>query len=636
MESIWSQPPGRGAVARARKLTSLAEIREVERAPFRTLLPRWSILGMIEEHAASFPAKTALIVADQEDPTAERRRVSYAELAAAIRATANRLRAVSADAPPVVSILTPLLAESLIASWAGAAAGVANPINPFLRIDHVANIMNAAGTTVLVCGTRSDGPGAWQDVDKLRGLVPSLRAVWYADQSGSPDSFWSQISKASHDRLAFEPDPLAGRTAALVHTGGTTASPKLVQQTEQGTLLNAWCCGTINNYGTDEVLALGMPYFHVGGSTCIAVAGMVFGQAVVIVSPDGYRSPAVINRFWDMVDAHRLSATVAAPTTAAALVACKSGRRPSQAFNFWSGGATVPIQVAREFRQKFGMPLHEGWGMTELQGGLILNPKGVEPRLGSIGLPYPYHRTRCVAHGSRSADVEAPHGTVGVLAISGPCVSPGYLDPSRNADLFLETSVPGERWLNTGDLCTIDGNGYVWLRGRSKDLIIRGAHNIDPLMIEDALLKHPAVMYAAAIGEPDRDKGEMPVAYVQLRAGLTASEAELAEHCRSEITERAAVPRTVRILDTMPVTAVGKIFKPALRLDAVRQCVEGVANRLEDNVKPEVTVREIGGTISVVLAAAGASDSSLERIRRELEHYTFRVEIAGAAPEATP
>jgi fatty-acyl-CoA synthase len=182
--------------------------------------------------------------------------------------------------------------------------------------------------------------------------------------------------------------------------------------------------------------------------------------------------------------------------------------------------------------------------------------------------------------GSRTADTEAAPGAEGVLAISGPCVTPGYLDSTRNSELFFDSPPSAERWLNSGDLCMIDAEGYVWHRGRTKDLIIRGGHNIDPLPIETALLEHPAVLHAAAIGEPDRDKGEMPIAYVQLRPGMSVNESELLDHCRNEITERAATPRTVRIIEAMPLTAVGKIFKPDLRLDAIRHCVRNVAARL--------------------------------------------------------
>ena len=244
------------------------------------------------------------------------------------------------------------------------------------------------------------------------------------------------------------------------------------------------------------------------------------------------------------------------------------------------------------------------------------------PRPGDVA-----REVRCVRTGSRTAEDDSAPGDIGVLAVSGPCVTPGYLDSARNQELFLQSRTPGECWLNTGDLCTIDADGYVWLRGRSKDLIIRGGHNIDPLTIEDALVAHRAVMHVAAIGEPDCDKGEMPVAYVQLRPGMSVSEADLLEHCRREITERAAIPRAVRIVETMPLTAVGKIFKPALRLDAVRRCVANVVERLNSAQQVAVEVREAGGAISVVLKPAnGASGGIADDIRRELGRYALRVE----------
>ena len=619
-------------MARA-QLASLADVRAIERTPFLELLPSWSILGMIEHAARATPGKTAIVVLDKNEPTRVSRRLTYAELAATIRATANRVYRASGNSRPVVSILTPLLAESFIASWAGAAAGIANPINPFLRVEHVASIMNAAGTTVLVCGTASDGPGAWNEVEKLRALVPTLREVWPVDHASGGHVFWPRTGEVGCERLEFDRSEDPDRTAALLHTGGTTAAPKLVCLTEQGMLLNAWCCGTCNGNGSTDVVALGMPYFHVGGAICLALASMVFGQTMIIVSPDGFRDPCVVARFWDLVGAHGVTLAGSAPTTAAAIVASYAGTPPPSDFRYWSGGATVPIQVAREFREKFGVPLREGWGMTELQGALIINPSTVEPRLGSIGIPFPYHRARCLPLGSRTADIDAAPGAVGVLAVSGPCVTPGYLDSARTSELFFDAPSSEERWLNTGDLCTIDTDGYVWHRGRSKDLIIRGAHNIDPLVIEAALSEHPAVMYAAAMGAPDRDKGEIPIAYVQLRPGMSVSEPELIDHCRSEITERAAIPRTVRIIEAMPLTAVGKIFKPDLRLDAIRHCVRNVAASLDESHLLGVEVRETGGTIAVVLAVpepsmAGAAD----KLRRELERYTFRVEIETVCP----
>jgi fatty-acyl-CoA synthase len=315
------------------------------------------------------------------------------------------------------------------------------------------------------------------------------------------------------------------------------------------------------------------------------------------------------------------------PTTAAALLGVDSGRRAPAGFTYWAGASAVPVQISREFAVRFGIPIHEGWGMTEMQGAMIVNPTAVEPRLGSVGIAYPYHRARCLPPASQDATGSGYAGEVGVLAISGPCVTPGYLDDARTPELFLEAAGDARRWLNTGDLCTIDNEGYIWLRGRSKDLIIRGGHNIDPLTIEDALLSHPAVLVAAAIGEPDRDKGEMPVAYVQLRPGCDATETELLGHCQSEIIERAAAPRAVRILSAMPLTAVGKIFKPALRLDAIQRCVAAVQARLDSSSAVSVEIRDAGGAITVILRADSVGSDKITALRRELEHYTFGVEV---------
>jgi fatty-acyl-CoA synthase len=572
--------------------------------------------------------KAAIVVLDKDDPTRVKRSIAYAELVAMIRAAANRLHAVSAGTQPVVSILTPLVPEAFIALWAGITAGIANPINPFLRIDSLIALMNAAGTTVLVC---SGDPHL--QLAELRSRVPTLRAVWSVDEASGVDSFDQQIKTARSDQLEFQTPHDESRTAVLMHTGGTSAAPKLVRQTQRGQLLSAWCTGAWGGSDSEVTIANGVPYFHVTGAVVVALRSMVFGQTMIIVGPDGYRNPLVVSRFWDLVKAHGVTHAVSAPTTAAALVAGYNGSRPPTDFAFLAGGSAVPIQIAREFEDKFHIPLFEGWGMTELHGALIANPVGTAPRTGSIGIPFPYHRVRCIQTSSRSATELVPAGEVGVLAISGPCVTQGYLDVQQTRELFLATDSDPDPWLNSGDLAMIDGDGYVWVRGRAKDLIIRGGHNIDPLTIEVALAKHPAVLYAAAVGEPDRDKGELPVAYVQLRQGTSASEAELLDHCQRELAERAAVPRAVWILDTMPLTAVGKIFKPALRLDATQRCVRKVIEELSCAGEVEVKVHDAGSGLCVALRGRSPEHVEvIERIRKVLECYTFSVQVESPTP----
>ena len=621
MSSVWLQAPAAGVVARAR-VASRAHIEEIERVAFPALLPAWTILGALEASAAASPDKAAILALDQLDPTRVVHRLTYSELLTLVRAAANRLHEVSGDSPPVISILTPLVPEAFIAAWAGAAAGIANPINPFLRGDQVAAIMNAAGTTVLVCG------GAARDqLAELRARVRTLRAVWFVERDAGPDSFRQQIAAAADACLEFEPAREEGATSALFHTGGTTATPKLVRHTQRAQLLNAWCCGAWSNSSAEAIVANGMPYFHVGGAMCCVLRAMIFGQTLVLVGPEGFRSPRVIAAYWDLVAEHGVTNTISTPTTAAALVAAWSGQRAPRGYAHSSGGSAVPVRVAREFEEKFATPLHEIWGMTELHGALIGNPEAALPQLGSIGVPFPYHRLRCVGMEARDADEELAPNDPGLLAVSGPCVTPGYLDASRSHELFLDTSA-ARRWLNTGDLGRIDTEGYVRLQGRAKDLIIRGGHNIDPLVIEAALIAHPAVLYAAAVGEPDCEKGELPVAYVQLRPGASATEPELLMHCRGEISERAAVPRAVRVIDVMPLTAVGKIFKPQLRHDAITRCVATVLAGFGTCDGFSTEVRESAGAPCVVLRNTDPERATLvEEIRNALERYTFKVEV---------
>jgi len=156
---------------------------------------------------------------------------------------------------------------------------------------------------------------------------------------------------------------------------------------------------------------------------------------------------------------------------------------------------------------------------------------------------------------------------VGVICINGPNLFEGYLNPEHNRLIWVMR--PGadgksERWFNTGDLGRVDANGYFRLSGRQKELIIRGGHNIDPGLIEGCLQKHPSIALVAAIGRPDEHSGEVPVAYVQLKPDQRTAPEELMRFAKGAIPERAAWPKDIRLIQTLPTTAVGKIFKPAL------------------------------------------------------------------------
>lgn len=215
---------------------------------------------------------------------------------------------------------------------------------------------------------------------------------------------------------------------------------------------------------------------------------------------------------------------------------------------------------------------------------------------------------------------------IGLLVISGPNVFAGYLTEEHNAGLWLDCG-DGRRWLNTGDLGRQDAGGYFWLTGRKKELIIRGGHNIDPATIEEPLHRHPAVQIAAAIGRPDAYAGEVPVAYVQLKPGMTASEAELDQFAQRMIGERAALPKAIRIVEEMPLTPVGKIFKPALKRLEIQ---DAIASALKSAGVPgfEVSVTDvpIRGTAVLVKLAAPQDESIAAKVAGSFP-FPFSIDI---------
>jgi fatty-acyl-CoA synthase len=188
----------------------------------------------------------------------------------------------------------------------------------------------------------------------------------------------------------------------------------------------------------------------------------------------------------------------------------------------------------------------------------------------------------------------------------------GYRPPASNEGVLL-----ADGWLNTGDLARIDADGYVFLAGRQKDLIIRGGHNIDPALIEEALQRHPAVHMAAAVGRPDAYAGELPIAFVALRPGQEASGADLRAFARAAISERAAAPVDVLIVPELPLTAVGKVFKVPLRAIAVASAFEAALRDHDIEASVTVTNDTSQGTLALVRPAlrsqAGAIATILDR-----------------------
>ncbi len=623
--------PGEGGIVRVR-LRNQADAALMEHIAPEDLLPGRTVHECIVSAASAAPDKTAIIHLDSALVSDPARAITYAELVDLINRAANAFVDLSGGQRPSVAALLPMVPEALITAWAGMTAGSSIPINPFLELQYIIAILNAAQVTILVTEREQYGAGAQARLDAIAARVPTLRRILVINSPNQAEDFHT-ILRAFPAKLAFRPPTRFREDASFLLTGGTTAAPKMIRMTHFGQLLNAWLCGALQGASADGVVGHAMPNFHVGGAIVIALRTIIFGQTLVTLTRDGFRNVGVIENFWDIARHHRMTAVLATPTTASALLAQPHGESRGHCIEaFGCGGSTVPLALVQAFHTRFGIWLREQWGMSEAHGTVtghyIDGDKA--PLVGSVGYRFPYYQVKAIEVDGENRFVrECAPGERGVLVIGGEII-PGYRDAHRDADFFVRDMPEHGSWGNTGDLGSVDAQGYVWIYGRIKDLIVRGGHNIDPKLIEEALNNHPSVQLAAAVGRPDGRKGELPVAYVQLREDSRTSPDELLSHCRQHIQERAAIPVDIVILDQIPNTAAGKISKPALRLDALRRVISTViAETLGAETETSFTIDETAQRPVVVIRCPDAIDRSgnAARIAAAFRGFEFAVSV---------
>jgi len=579
-----------------------------ESVPWSERVAARSTYDAIRVGASADPDAPALCVLPDADPEEPAITFSHAQFLRAVTQSANAFHALGVGPGEVVSLLLPLLPQSYYALFGAEAAGIANPVNPLLEPHQLVEILRAANTRVLVALGPMPGSDLWDKVLRIRAELPALAAVVAvggaavatagpaeacAVAAGAPGGtgpcpvfdFDALLAAQPADSLdsgrAIGPDDVA----AYFHTGGTTGTPKLVRHTHANQVYQAWVIGLMLRARPGEPVLCGLPLFHVGGALTQGLAVLATGGCLVTVSPAGWRSPAAQRNVWKLVQAYRPRTFGGVPTVlAAALSAPRDGLDLSSLQRVSGGGSAIPVAVGRVYAESFGLPVLEVYGMTETSSVHTIAYLDRPIRLGSVGHPVPYSRVRVVrvdTDGSVAGDCATDE--IGVVAMTGPGVFSGYLGRAPDRSTFVERG-----WVNSGDLGRLDADGYLWITGRAKDLVIRGGHNIDPQPIEEILFSHPAVALAAMVGQPDPYAGELPVAYVQLKPGAATDANELLGWVRERTPERAAVPVSLWLVDPMPLTGVGKVFKPALRLDAAQRAAERL---LADLALPGLVVR---------------------------------------------
>jgi fatty-acyl-CoA synthase len=618
-----------------------ADIEAIEAVPIEQRLDGLdSTYDAIARAAARSPDAVALAYVPNGDSQALAEEVTYREVLQMVTQAANAFHAQGVGPGDVVSYLLPNMLETHYTIWGGEAAGIVNAVNPLLESEHIAHILNAVGTKVLVTLGPTLGAPLWQKVDALRSQVPSLRTVLCVGEERAVAEgvlpFADVIRDQPGNRLVSGRRIGRHDIASCFHTGGTTGVPKVARHTHLNELANAWSASTMLDLSDRDTLLCGLPLFHVNGVIVTGLTPFIVGAKVVLLGAEGYRSKATIGHFWRNVERFRATFFSAVPTIYSTLLGVPiDGADVSSLRYAICGAAPMPPELIRKFEDATGVKILEGYGLTEGTCVSAVNPRDGVRHVGSIGLRIPYQQMKTVAFDAEGRYArDCAIDEIGQLVIKGPNVFPGYKDEIANRRIWVE-----DGWLDTGDLARQDAEGRFWLTGRKKDLIIRGGHNIDPTLIEEAMMRHPAVQMAAAVGKPDAYAGELPVVYVTLRSGCSASADEMLAHAKSTIAERAAAPSEVFICESIPVTGVGKVFKPELRLDAARRALQAALEMVGDGAATfdiSVGTDPRHGTLAQIVATPRQADArSLEgAVRVALDRFTVRYEITWKEQQA--
>jgi long-chain acyl-CoA synthetase len=409
--------------------------------------------------------------------------------------------------------------------------GVVVPINPLLRAAESSFTLEDAEARVLIAWHEAEAPegGAGAGVESIRIEEPF---------GGSA------LDGIEGDDAVVEVDP--AETAVILYTSGTTGRPKGAELTHRNLGLNTRAVIAELGIGADDVLLGTLPLFHSFGQTCTLNSSIAVGARLALLTR--FDAEAAI----ELVDREGVTILMGVPTMLAGIATAAADHGPFRGLRIVaSGGAPLPREQAEDFERVTGIPVLDTWGLSETSPAATLNRPGAS-RAGSVGRPIQGVEVRAVGDEGEGL----PVGETGQLAIRGHNVMKGYW---RRPEATAAAITP-EGWFLTGDLGRVDDDGYVYVIGRLKDMIIRGGLNVYPREVEEVLHRHPAVSEAAIVGVPDERLGEEVGAAVVLAPGAGVAPEEL----RDWLKERVApfkYPRHVWMLDELPKGPTGKVLK---------------------------------------------------------------------------
>jgi long-chain acyl-CoA synthetase len=472
-------------------------------------------------------------------------RRSYAEFDERATRLAGGLQTLGVQPGDRVACYMPNSIELIEAYFATSKAGAVTVfLNALLTAREIRYILQNSEAKVIVTT-----PGLLPNVQEARADAPRLETVIVHGGTAAPAtvSFDTLLTRGDHRPVPVKVEDVAW----LGYTSGTTGQPKGAILTHLGATHVAATVATRFGYREDDVVLCALPLFHSYAVNSCMIQVMMAGATQVILerfTPDG-----VLRAIQD----HRVTLFPGVPTMFNYLVNVPDRAKYdlSSLRICKSAGAVLPAKLMHDFEALYGVPLIDGYGITEAHSFVTLNdPRGKRPG-GSCGTPIDGVEVRIVDHGDR----EMPVGERGELVFRGPNLPLGYV----NAPAATAEALRGG-WYHSGDVAHVDADGFIYIVDRIKDTIICGGYNIYPKEVEDVIYAHPAVLDVAVVGVPDEAKGEIPKACVVLKPSVTVTAAALEAHCRKDLAAYK-VPRVIEFLDAIPKTASGKTKRFLLR-----------------------------------------------------------------------
>jgi fatty-acyl-CoA synthase len=655
MERALVVPETADAALLDKQLRSVVDVEAIERTPLEERLTVVDFTRRVAlALAARRPADTAIFYVPDGDIDRPAERISFAGLRDNTARTASLLRAHGIGRNDVIAILMPAVPALYWSVLGAMSAGVPFPVNWMLEAGHVLQLVKEAKAKAVIALGPTPGFGIWESIQSLVGQLPSHLPIWSVPGPGGTVLAASDLSThiARQATTAAEPEDLLrdaitaqGITgddiAAYIHSGGTTGLPKIVKLSHANLSYRHWALQLASKAVLGEVVLHDTPMFHIGGLAGRCLPPLASGASVLIPSVMGARDKRYIANYWKFVEKYRVTRLSGVPTTLATLAkSAPQGEDLSSLKRYFITGSTaMPVATREQFERISGVRVLNSYGLTENTASVAIDPRDGIRKEGSSGIRLPYTKIRTVQMDDKGNTLrQCAPGEIGMLQIRGPGVSPAYVNPAHD-----DAARTKDGWLITGDLGRIDSDGYLFVTGRAKDVIIRGGHNIDPSLIEEALAKSPGVLHAAAVGKPDAYAGELPVAYVQLVPGSQASASDLISSVTEHIAERAAIPREIFIVDRIPLTDVGKPIKAALRRDAAERTFRTVlseaigpscgSGQFEVAVEPHATHGTLV-TIRVMDSHPTERDILAERIEDVMGRYSFAYTVEWLRPVA--